>query len=67
VSEIKKVARTDPILAADGALAFIERVSPTLEHVDGGSGAIGSAVNNALADLVPIIANAPADGKTRDA
>jgi len=67
VSEIKKVARTDPALAADGAVAFIERVSPALEHVDGSSGAIGSAVNNALAELVPIIAKAPADAKTRNA
>src|SRR5437867_6483639 len=67
VSEIKKVARKDPALAADGAVAFIERISPALEHVDSSSGAIGSAVNNALAELVPIIANAPADVKTRDA
>jgi hypothetical protein len=67
VSEIKKVARTDPALAADGAVAFIERISPALEHVDSSSGAIGSAVNNALGELVPIIANAPVDVKTRDA
>lgn len=67
VSEIKKVGRTDPALAAEGAVAFIERVSPALEHVDGSSGAIGTAVNNALAELVPIIAAAPADAKTRDA
>lgn len=67
VSEIKKAARTDPVLAADGAVAFIERISPALEHVDSSSGAIGSAVNNALAELVSIIADAPADMKTRDA
>jgi hypothetical protein len=67
VSEIKKVARTDAVLAAEGAVAFIERVSPALEHVDGSSGAIGTAVNNALAELVPIIAAASADEKTRDA
>jgi len=67
VSEIKKVARTDSVRAADGAVAFIERISPALEHVDSSSGAIGGAVNNALAELVPIIANAPADAKTRDA
>ncbi|MFC1642431.1 hypothetical protein ACFL5O_07055 [Myxococcota bacterium] len=45
---------------------FLERVSPALEHVDSSSGAIGSAVNNAIAELVPIIANAPADPETRD-
>lgn len=66
VSEITKVGRTDPVLAADGAVAFIERISPALEHVDSSSGAIGTAVNHALAELVPIIAEAPADAKTRD-
>jgi hypothetical protein len=44
-----------------------ERISPALEHVDSSSGAIGAAVNHAIADLVPIIAGAPADAKTRDA
>ena len=67
VSEIKKVGRTDPVLAADGAVTFIERISPALEHVDSSSGAIGTAVNNALAELVAIIAGAPADARTRDA
>jgi NAD(P)-dependent dehydrogenase (short-subunit alcohol dehydrogenase family) len=66
VSEIKKVARSEPVLAADGAVTFLERVSAAIEHVDGSSGAIGTAVNNAIVELVPIIANAPADPKTRD-
>ncbi len=67
VAEIKKVARKDPMLAAEGAVSFIERVSPAIEHVDGSSGAIGTAVNHALTDLVPVIANAPADVGVRDA
>ncbi len=67
VSEIKKVARKDEILGAEGAVIFLERVSPALEHVDGSSGAIGTAVNNAITELVPLIAKAPADAKTRDA
>ncbi len=66
VSEIKKVARNDPALAADGAVALLERISPALEQVDSSSGAIGTAVNNAIAALVPIIAGTPADPKTRD-
>src|SRR5690606_38384270 len=66
VAEIKKVAKKDPVLAAEGAIAFLERVSPALEHVDSSSGAIGNAVNNAIAALVPIIANAPGDAKTRE-
>ncbi len=67
VSEIKKVARKDKFVAAEGAIAFLERLSPALERVDSSSGAIGTAVNNAIAALVPIIANAPAVTKTRDA
>ncbi|RLE22638.1 MAG: hypothetical protein DRJ65_13465 [Acidobacteria bacterium] len=66
VSEIKKVARKDPVLAAEGAVSFLERVSPALEHVDSSSGAIGSAVNNAIAALVEIVENAPADTRTRE-
>lgn len=67
VAEIKKVAKKDPGLAAEGAVAFLERVSPALEHVDSSSGSIGTAVGNAIGELVPIIASAPADAKTRDA
>ena len=67
VTEIRKVARKDPVLAAEGAVTFLERISPALEHVDSSSGAIGTAVNNAIAELVPIIAGAPADATTRDA
>ncbi|MBK6463027.1 MAG: hypothetical protein IPF92_18770 [Myxococcales bacterium] len=67
VTEIKKVAKKDPVLAAEGAIAFLERVSPALEQVDSSSGSIGTAVGNAIAELVPIIANAPADARTRDA
>ena len=67
VTEIKKVAKKEPVLAAEGAVAFFERVSPALEQVDSSSGSIGTAVGNAIAELVPLIANAPADAKTRDA
>ena len=66
VSEIKKVARKDKVLAAEGAVSFFEKVSPALEHVDSSSGAIGSAVNYAIAELVRVISSAPADSKTRE-
>lgn len=65
VSEIKKVRREDPILAAEGAVAFLDRVSPALEQVDSSSGAIGTAVNRAIDQLVPIIAEAPVDDAQR--
>ncbi len=67
VREIKGVARRDRVLAADGAVALIERLSPALEQVDSSSGAIGGAVNRAIETLVPLIAGAPADPATRDA
>lgn len=67
VAEIKKAAKKEPVRAAEGAVAFLERVSPAIEQVDGSSGSIGTAVNNAIAELVPIIADAPADAKTREA
>jgi hypothetical protein len=67
VTEIKKVAKKEPVLAAEGAIAFLERVSPALEHVDSSSGSIGTAVGNAIAELVPIIASAPADATMRGA
>jgi hypothetical protein len=65
VIEIRQVARRDPILAAEGAVLFLEKVSPTLEHVDSSSGAIGTAVNHAIAELVSIIARAPVDVSRR--
>jgi hypothetical protein len=47
VSEIKKAARKDPVMGAEGAVLFLEKLSPALEQVDSSSGAIGTAVNNA--------------------
>jgi hypothetical protein len=66
IAEIKKVGRSDKVLAAEGAVIFLEKLSPALEHVDSSSGAIGTAANRAIEALVPIIANAPADEKRRD-
>src|SRR5215470_2584371 len=61
VLEIKKVARRDPVLAAEGAVLFVEKVSPALEHVGSSSGAIGTAVNHEIEALVLVIAKAPVD------
>ncbi len=66
VTEIKGVARRDPLLGAEGAVTFLERVSPALEHVDSSSGAIGTAVHHAIEQLVPVVAGAAADAKTRN-
>lgn len=65
VSEIKKAARKDPVLGGEGAVLFLEKVSPALAHVDSSSGAIGTAVNNAIRALVTIISDAPSDDALR--
>ena len=58
VVEIRKADRKDPLLAAEGAVLFLTKVSAALAHVDGSSGAMGTAVNRAIDALVPIIAGA---------
>jgi hypothetical protein len=65
VSEIRKVRRTDQVLAAEGAVLLLERISPALEHVDSSSGAIGTAVNHAIEELVAVIAKAPTEATKR--
>ena len=40
---------------------FIEKVSPALEHVDSSSGAMGTAVNHAIEELVATITKAPVE------
>ncbi len=66
VSEIKKVAKKDPVLGAEGTVRLMEKLWPALEHIDTSSGALGSAVNKALEGLMPIIVKAPADENTRN-
>ncbi len=67
ISEIKKTARKNPVLGAEGAVLLLEKVSPALARVDSSSGSIGNAVGRAIEALVPIIAGAPADPPERDA
>lgn len=66
VAEIKKVAAKEPVLGGEGAVLFLEKVSPAIEHVDSSSGSIGTAVRNAIRALAEIIAAAPADAATRE-
>lgn len=66
VSEIKKVAKKDPVLGAEGAVRLMEKLWPALEHIDTSSGALGSAVNKALDDLIPVVVKAPVDKSIRD-
>lgn len=65
VSEIRAVARKDPIPAAEGAVLFLHKVSPALQNVDGSSGAVGTTVRRAIEALVPIIASARVETAVR--
>ena len=65
ITEIKQVARKEPVLAAEGAIILLEKLSPALEQVDSSSGALGSAVNKAIDTLVPIIVKADVEPKLR--
>lgn len=65
LTEIKQVARKDPVIAAEGAVTLLEKLSPALDQVDSSSGALGSAVNRAIDTLVPIIAKADVDQRVR--
>ncbi len=65
VKEIKAAARKNPSLGAEGAVMLLEKLSPALEQVDSSSGAIGTAVNNAIEALVPVIGQAPVNDKIR--
>jgi hypothetical protein len=38
ITEIRQVARREPVLAADGAVSLLEKLSPALEQVDSSSG-----------------------------
>ena len=67
VSEIKSVNRTDPIAAGDGAVALMERLWPAFQEIDTSSGALGTAVNTTLAEIIPILIAAPATPKVRTA
>lgn len=58
LTEIKAVAKKEPVLSAVGAVLFLEKLAPAIEQVDSSSGGIGSAVNRAIETLVPIISKA---------
>jgi len=65
VSEIKKIAKKDPLLGAEGAVRLMEKIW-SARHIDTSSGALGSAVYKTLHALIPVIVKAPADNETRD-
>jgi hypothetical protein len=65
LAEIRSVARHDPAGAAEGAVLFLEKLSPALNQVDSSSGALGNATYSAVQELVPVIASALVETATR--
>ena len=61
-----QVARREPVVAADGAVSLLEKLSPALERVDSSFGAPGTAVNRAVDALVPVIAGVDAPAVMRE-
>ena len=66
LAEIMAVTKKDPVLAAEGAVQFLEKLVPAIEQVDSSSGGIGSAVNRAIETLVPIISKADVGRAVRE-
>ncbi|WP_225781230.1 hypothetical protein [Xenophilus sp. Marseille-Q4582] len=65
LTEIRTVARQDPATAAEGAVLFLEKLSPALNQVDSSTGALGNATCAAVQELVPLIGDAPVDTAVR--
>ena len=66
LTEIKAIVKKEPVLAAEGAVLFLEKLAPAIEQVDSSSGGIGSAVNRAIETLVPIITKADVSRAVRE-
>ena len=64
VSEIRSVAKSDPVAAGDGVVSLMERIWPAFQDIDTSSGALGTAVARTVNDLIPILVDAPADHAT---
>ena len=64
-SEIRSVAKSDPLAAGEGVVSLMERIWPAFQNIDTSSGALGASVSRTVSDLIPILASAPADHATR--
>jgi len=64
VREIRKTK--DPVLRAEGGILLMGRLWPALQRVDSSSGALGTATNNAVHELVQYVIDAPAEPDQRE-
>ncbi len=66
LSEIRLMCKSQPELAAHGAVLFLEKISPAIELVDSSSPALCKAVNSAIQILMPILIKAKVEQRVRD-
>ncbi|MCX4150326.1 MULTISPECIES: hypothetical protein [Paraburkholderia] len=66
VAEIRQIARKELVVAADGAVSLLEKLSPALKRVDSSFGTPGTAVNRAVDAPVPVIAGVDAPAVMRE-
>lgn len=66
LTEIRAVARHDPARAAEGAVLFLEKLSPALNQIDSSSGSLGNATCAAVRKLAPLISSTPVDAAVRN-
>jgi hypothetical protein len=66
VSEIERMARTDPALAGEGAVLLLEKLSPAVSDIDSSSGALGNATAAVVEKMAPLIAAAPVPRRVRE-
>ena len=64
-SEIRSAAKSEPVAAGEGTVSLMERIWPAFQDIDTSSGALGTAVGRTFSELIPILADAPADHATR--
>lgn len=66
VAEIERMARADPVLAGEGAVLLLEKLSPAVSGIDSSSGALGNATAGVVEKMVPLIAAAPVPRRLRE-
>jgi hypothetical protein len=66
VAEIERMARTDPVLAGEGAVLLLEKLSPAVSGIDSSSGALGNATAGVVEKMAPLIAAAPVPRPLRE-
>jgi hypothetical protein len=66
-AELRAMVRKDPVLAANGAVRLIEKLSPAFENVDDSSGRLQAAIRDVFEQFVPLIGTVEVAAKTRKA